>query len=299
MRIVSIQNKWKENFRDNFEHVLKLTEKACAENAPDFVCLPEFFLGPPWFLPGQEMAKGITDDTIPGKVTNEFSKLANKYNTYIICGTIIEKYKDTYFNTSVFIDNQGNIAGKSNKVHTFAGEKIHCSAGDEFKVYPTKFGLAGIAVCSDFWILECPRILSVKGAKILFVPGGALKQNVAVNRAVIMAMAYLNNVIIVSTSPLGKAEGMRGDRKVSLEYAGLSMITSPTEIIAESNPEKEDVIVADISQQYLNSFRKPSELSNAWKNISNRNPINYKDILLDYAGATGTVNDEFKNRNSP
>lgn len=44
-----------------------------------------------------------------------FQKLALKYNTYIVCGSYIEKSDDKYFNTSLLINKKGEIILKYQK----------------------------------------------------------------------------------------------------------------------------------------------------------------------------------------
>ena len=107
-------------------------------------------MGPAWFQPGQRNLKGITDDTIPGRVSELFSELAKEYHVHIIMGTIIERRGDKYYNTSAFIDRDGTIVEKINKMHTFAGEKANCVAASEIKAIETDKVTIGIGVCSDF-----------------------------------------------------------------------------------------------------------------------------------------------------
>ena len=50
-------------------------------------------------------------------------------------------------------------------------EKFYFSPGDTgFKVWPTRFGTIGVAICWDQWFPESARAMALLGAEILFYP---------------------------------------------------------------------------------------------------------------------------------
>ncbi len=104
------------------------------QHGVDIACLPEEFAG-------------LQAETVPGPTTNAISKLARKYNMYVVC-PLREQASDKQYNTAVLLDRQGKIAGAYRKVFVFWGEGLHCSP-DGVKVFKTDFGRISILTCFD------------------------------------------------------------------------------------------------------------------------------------------------------
>lgn len=68
-----------------------------------------------------------------------------------------------------------NKLGVYRKTHIPTGEcyeeKFYFTPGNTgFKVFKTKFGNIGVAICWDQWFPECARIMALKGAEMLLYP---------------------------------------------------------------------------------------------------------------------------------
>lgn len=297
MKIAVIQNKWLENVEKNFDHVKELTIALLKKEKIDFILLPEFFLGPPWFQPGQAHLKGITDDVIPGRISGEFCCIAKQFGVNIVMGTIIENISDKFQNVSLFINSKGEIAGKSTKLHLFAGESIACQAGNEIEVYNSDLCNIGIAVCSDFWIIEVMKILSLKGANIIFIPGGTLGQNINPMIAALKCSAYLTSSIIVYASPIGRVSGKRGGKIIEINYSGSSLIASPEKILACGSTENEEILTVDIPDNYLTVYRE-NKYNEIWQKTINQRQYAFKEIMQEYEGKNRDLKAEMQNRMS-
>lgn len=281
MKIAVIQNKWCENVEEGLCQIADKTADILKNKDMDFLLLPEFFMGSAWFQPGQSKMMGITDDTIPGHISDIFSGLAKKYHVNIIMGTIIERREGQYYNTSAFIDRNGNIVEKISKMHTFAGEKVNCIAADQIKVISSDKGKIGIAVCSDFWIPEYMKILALKGAEIIFIPGGTLGQNIDSMIQALKTISYLTSSIVVYSSAVGKVTGMRGNTKVCMDFTGSSVIVSPENVLAIGSRGTEDFLVVDLPERYIEDYRKNSL---CWKRIRNAKQTVFAEVLQDFIG---------------
>ena len=89
--------------------------------------------------------------------------------------SVFERAENAYFNTLVMVDADGKTLGIYRKAHIPESpgyhEKFYFSPGDTgFKVWPTRFGTLGVAVCWDQWFPEAARAMALKGAEILFFP---------------------------------------------------------------------------------------------------------------------------------
>lgn len=281
MKIAILQNKWHQNIEEGLRNIVKKAREILKDKDIDFLLLPEFFMGPAWFQPGQGNLKGITDDTIPGRVSELFSGLAKEYHVHIIMGTIIERREDKYYNTSAIIDREGTIVGKINKMHTFAGEKATCVAASEIKIIETDKATIGMGVCSDFWIPEFMKILVLKGAEVIFIPGGTLGQNTDSMIQALKTIAYLTSSVVVYSSAVGTITGMRGEHKICMEYTGSSVIITPEEVFAIGSRNDADVLIADLPDNYIKEYR---ENSLCWHRLCSAKQSVYTEILEKYVG---------------
>jgi predicted amidohydrolase len=282
-RVALVQSHWKGEPNENLDGVLRLVDRI--PDPVDLICLPEFFLGPPWYFPGRAHLRGIVDQTIPGPVTDRFCSIARQRRCYIVCGTLVERDGDRYYNTSALIDRDGHIAGKARKIHRFSAELLSIDAGTEQLLVDTPFGKLGVCVCSDFWIPEMPRMLALKGAEIIAVPGASIVANLGITRPCIQANSSFNVCYTLFTSLVGRASGRRGGREVSIAMGGCSTVTSPEEIVATLD-QQEDVLLATLDMDYLRESRTVDlsfKRSLYWC-LHGRLPELYQDITRPYVG---------------
>src|SRR3546814_19477775 len=73
------------------------------------------------------------------------------------------------------IDADGTVMGLYRKSHIPDGpgyqEKFYFNPGDTgFRVWPTRIGAVGGAVCWDQWFPECARAMALMGAEVLLYP---------------------------------------------------------------------------------------------------------------------------------
>lgn len=293
MKIALVQSVWQSDPRDNLQHVLDMIDQTCHNRSLDFICLAEFFLGPAWYMPGQAHLRGVTDTTLSGPVFERLSEMAKKHHVHIVCGSVVEQMANGgYCNTSVLMDRNGVNIGHANKIHPFANEAVSCQAGDKLDVHATEFGPIGIAVCSDFWIPESIRILVLKGAGTIFLPGGSLRQNLAAMINAFHATAYLNVVNMVYCGPVGKITGMRGNQSITVEFAGTSLIATPQGLLAQAPADEAAVLEATLPMQDILALRQASDADDTWQGLALRQPLAYADLKQDYVGLNRNLAEE-------
>ncbi|NHZ64117.1 carbon-nitrogen hydrolase family protein [Massilia genomosp. 1] len=285
MKIALVQSVWQPDPRDNLQHVLGMIDQACQDRSLDFVCLAEFFLGPAWYMPGQAHLRGVTDTTLTSAVFEQLSAMARKHRVHLVCGSVVEQMPDgRYCNTSVLLDRDGVNIGQANKIHPFANEAVSCVAGDTLAVHETEFGPIGIAVCSDFWIPETIRILALKGATTIFLPGGSLRQNLPAMINAFRATAYLSAVNMVYCGPVGKITGVRGNTSITVEFAGTSLIATPQGLLAQAPPDAAAVLEATLSGEAILALREANAHDDTWMGLGLRQPQAYGALEQDYVG---------------
>jgi predicted amidohydrolase len=148
----------------NLAFALGLIEKAAAAGAK-VICLPEVIT--------TLRTKDLEHDgarTIPGRESDALCAAARKLGVDIVC-SMSELNGKLIHNTGLYIDSQKGIVGKYRKVHLAVGERWRgVTPGKEFPVWDTEYGKAGMLICYDNVHAEAHRVLSQKGAEILFLP---------------------------------------------------------------------------------------------------------------------------------
>jgi predicted amidohydrolase len=152
------------NIEKNLEKA-KLFTKRAGENECDIICFPEIFLTGSLRKENLKYAQEIS-----GEFTEKFCKLAEEHGLYIVMGSIIEREGKDYYNTSVLIDDSGNILGRYRKIRLWHPEKLHINRGSETPVFKTKFGKVGITICWDLAFPEITKEMALKGARMIFCP---------------------------------------------------------------------------------------------------------------------------------
>ncbi len=107
---------------------------------------------------------------IPGRETNELCRTAAVHGVDVVC-SMNELNGKLIHNTGIYIDATKGLVGKYRKVHLAVGERWRgITPGDDFPVWQTSFGKAGMLICYDNVMPEGHRILAQRGAEVLFLP---------------------------------------------------------------------------------------------------------------------------------
>jgi len=158
------------NVRANLDTIRKIANRL-KKYKPDIVCFPElattgYSLNEKWRSFAEE---------IPGKTTDELSKIASEIGSYLICGVDErDSGSDAIFDSAVLISPSGKIIGVYRKVHLWDKERNYFTSGSGFPVFETRFGKIGIGICYDIEFPEAARALAVNGAQLLVFPSAEM-----------------------------------------------------------------------------------------------------------------------------
>src|ERR1043166_1570494 len=134
--------------------------------------------------------------------------------------SIFEKDGPQYFNSLVFLDEQGEIQGLYRKSHIPDGpgysEKFYFRPGDTgYQVWKTRRGLIGAGIWWDQWYPECARALTLMGAEVLFYPTaiGSEPQDASLDtqmpwRRAMQGHAVSNVIPVVAANRTGMEKGL-------------------------------------------------------------------------------------------
>lgn len=167
----------------------------------------------------------------------------------IICGSMPEPDGvDRVFNT-IFLADNGKLAGIYRKIHLFSllKEDLAFAGGDKWLLADTTIGKVGVIICYDLRFPELTRRLAVEGAQVICVPAQWPKPRQEHWRALLRARAIENQLFVVSCNTCG----LTG----KLDFFGMSMIINPKgEVLAEAG-EEEGEIVAPLDMQVMADWR--------------------------------------------
>ncbi|HXV24736.1 MAG TPA: N-carbamoylputrescine amidase [Alphaproteobacteria bacterium] len=216
-----------------------------------------------------------------------FQKLAAELEL-VLPISFFERANNAHYNAIAIIDADGRNLGVYRKSHIPDGpgyrEKFYFNPGDTgFKVWSTRHGRIGVAVCWDQWFPEAARAMALKGAEILFYPTaiGSEPQDASVDskehwQTVMRGHAGANLTPLVASNRIG-LEVMTDSQ---ITFYGSSFIAGPQgEVLAEASRDKEAVITATLDLERIRAQRAN------WGLFRDRRPDLY-DPLLTLDGET-------------
>jgi len=168
--------------------------REAASLGADFVCLPEIFA---YFNTSLTPEESVEEPD--GPAHSFLARVARRYKT-TVATTVLTRHPDGVFNTGVWYDRQGELAGTYDKVHLAPGEEEVALPGSDFAVYEIGEVKVGMQICYDLNFPEGCRILALKGAEIIFWPnlwGGMPEEHTEV---MMKARAAENQVCLVSAA---------------------------------------------------------------------------------------------------
>jgi nitrilase len=155
-----------------------LIERAVAEEAPDWVLLPEQF---DW-AGGARGDKHANAEVLPGGPAYAMAQeIAVKHGIFIHAGSIMERIEgdERIHNTSVVFNRQGEEIARYRKIHLFDvttpdgvayKESATVKAGDRVVTYDCEGVTIGCSICYDLRFPDLFQALAEKGAQIIALP---------------------------------------------------------------------------------------------------------------------------------
>jgi N-carbamoylputrescine amidase len=210
-----------------------------------------------------------------------FRDLARKLNV-VLPTSVFERAGNAFYNTVAMIDADGSVLGTYRKAHIPESpgyhEKFYFSPGDTgFKVWPTRFGTLGVAICWDQWFPESARAMAVMGAEILFYPTaiGSEPQDPSIDsrdhwQRAMQGHSASNIMPLVASNRIGTEQGERW----RVTYYGSSFITDHTgAILKQAGRDGEAILTQTFDLDAIRSYR------NAWGVFRDRRPELYGPIM--------------------
>lgn len=219
---------------------------AAADGGATYVQLPEYFnyLGP------REHFCSLSE-TIPGPTTTRLGAVAASRGIALHLGSMLETADERFcFNTSVVLDESGDIVATYRKAHLFdinvpgvvvQRESDSLRAGDDLIVASIQGVRLGLSICFDLRFPELYRRLALSGADVFAVPSAFTAQTGPFHWEVLVrARAIENHAFVV-------AAAQQGTTIDGVSTFGHSLIVDPWGVVlAESSSDGEDVLIATL-----------------------------------------------------
>lgn len=255
------------DLQKNADRAVEMVRESAAKGAK-IVCFPEMFnTGYNFQLIGDGFHN--CGETIDGHTVTRLQKVAKECACYVIAPITLEKkVKGVFYNAAVVIDDEGVVLGDYSKHHLWAAERYYFHAGEDIPVFDTKYGKIGVMICYDAGFPETARILTLKGAELIFMPSAWRIQDWDMWKLNIPQRALENTLYVAGVNRFGHEDDlyMFGNSKVA-DWRG--------RIIAESKEEKEEIVYAEIDLDQLTKARLDIHY------LKDRRPDSYK-LLSEY-----------------
>lgn len=230
-------------------------------------------------------------ETIPGPSTRLFSQVAVEYGVVIVTSLFEKRTAGLYFNTSVVIDSNGDIAGKYRKMHIPDDpayyEKFYFTPGDlGFHPISTSIGKLGVMVCWDQWYPEAARLMALQGAEILVYPtaigyaANDTKEEQQRQRnawqIVQRGHAIANGLPVIAVNRVGHEADPSGLTE-GIQFWGSSFVAGPQgEMLNEASEIEEESSIVTIDMSHSEQVRR------WWPFLRDRRIDEYYDIAERY-----------------
>ena len=228
----------------------------------DFVLFPEIFtLQLLSFLPQERPGESIRKLTGFTQVyVDLFQKLAITYAINIIGGSHYTEIDGEIYNVAYLFRRDGSIE-RQGKIHITPNERQWwgIQPGNDINVFETDRGRIAIAICYDIEFPELARIMTEKGAQIIFVPFCTdNRQGYLRVRYCAQARAVENQVFVVTSGVTGNLPSVDN---MDVNYAQSGIFTpsdfpfSRDGIAGECQANMETVVFADVDLEVLRRNR--------------------------------------------
>lgn len=215
----------------NMSEILSLIDEAASSSdKPDIICFTESAhdIGASEYVFLEDGAEDL----------ERVAQSARKNGIYVIFTYHEQDTDGCRYNTAAVISPKGEVVGKYRKTQLTLGElKAGLTPGASLPVIDLPFGKIGIIICWDQWFYENSRVLTRKGAEIIFWPSRGYHEERIVTRARDNGVYYVSShtmpehcCIVHPTSGniLARGSGTRGfvTARIDLSERPMSEYTS-------------------------------------------------------------------------
>jgi N-carbamoylputrescine amidase len=279
VKVAAIQMSCTRNVKENIKKADRLVREAASKGAT-IILLQELFENI-YFCQKEKLEYYELSKTVEeNDAINHFTVVAKELGV-VLPISFYERKNNARYNSIVILDADGRNLGLYRKSHIPDGpgyeEKFYFNGGDTgFKVFKTKYATIGVGICWDQWFPEAARIMTLKGAELLFYPtaigsepDGSGTESIKHWQRCMQGHAAANIVPVIASNRIGKEieDAMEIDF-----YGGSFMTDEKGKIIAEAK-NQEEIIYSTYDLDDIDLKRVD------WAVFRDRRPDLYQPIL--------------------
>lgn len=256
MKIALCQMNSRGDVAANDAEALRLLREA-ADGGADLAALPEV-----WPAQGSREEMHAAAEPIPGPRVDRLCGVARDAGMWIAAGSVLEAAEGRVFNTSVVIDDRGEIVASYRKIHLFDveppgsppfRESTVFAAGHDVVSTATPFGRIGLSICFDLRFPELYRMLAVAGAEIVLVPSSFREATGRDHWEVLLrARAIEDQVVVIAAAQWGPW----GSERAGRQAYGHSMVVDPWGRVLADAGEGVGVTFCDVDLEEIHRVRE-------------------------------------------
>ncbi|UCE50849.1 MAG: carbon-nitrogen hydrolase [Desulfobacterales bacterium] len=276
VKVALIQMSCGTDIKHNIDKAASMVNKA-ADTGANIVCLQELYTSR-YFPQTVDVKHYDLAGPLPNESIEVMQKIAADKKLTIIVPVYECVRPGINFNTAVVVDADGSVIGKFRKVHIPEGpqylEKYYFTPGDlGYPVFKTAYATIGVGICWDEWFPEVARILSLKGAQVIFYPSAIGSEpdhpeysSQEAWETVIKSHGIANGLFVAAVNRVGQ-EG-------EMSFYGGSFIGNPFgDVLARGDNESDQVVAAELDLKQIREFR---DLFHFYRD---RRPETYRELL--------------------
>ena len=190
-------------------------------------------------------------ESIDGPLVTRMRAAARSAGLVLHMGSFAELAGAARYNTSVLIDESGDILATYRKIHLFGwedGEPSVMTAGESCVVLPTALGATGLATCYDLRFPELFRRLVDSGADNFLLASGWPAARISHWTVLAQARAIENQAWVVACNSAGTHAGTT--------MGGRSIVVDPRGGVLGEAGAEEEVLVVDVDPAVALQWRR-------------------------------------------
>lgn len=229
----------------NLSHGIRLAEKA--SSYVDLIVFPEM-----WTTGyHREAIMKYAESEENEFALSKLKELARNYSVHIV-SSIPHRKEGRIYDAAYLIGGNGEVIGIYRKIHLFRpyGEDKMFASGDRIGVFDTRLGRVGIAICYDLRFPELFRLMTLAGARAIFVPASWGAPRALQWRTLLRARAAENQVYMVGVNRVGSSSA------TGEEYIGDSSIYDPFGWEIVHSEDVEQVLIGELDLSRIENVRR-------------------------------------------
>jgi N-carbamoylputrescine amidase len=279
IKVAAIQMSCTRNVKENIKKADRMVREAASKDAT-IILLQELFENI-YFCQKEKLEYYELSKTVEeNDAINHFTIVAKELGV-VLPISFYERKNNARYNSIVILDADGSNLGLYRKSHIPDGpgyeEKFYFNGGDTgFKVFKTKYATIGVGICWDQWFPEAARIMTLKGAELLFYPtaigsepDGSGTESIKHWQRCMQGHAAANIVPVIASNRIGKE--IEDEMEIDF-YGGSFMTDEKGKIIAEAK-NQEEIIYSTYDLDDIDLKRVD------WAVFRDRRPDLYQPIL--------------------